>query len=168
MALCVFMLLAGGCASLVNERRSAVARRDVQLENLEADLKRMEARVAGIETAQQRLFEAFDRLQSEDRGRTTRAEERLHELEASTRDLKASLPRMREDIVKQLSKKLAGVLSTGSAGRSQTGYEHTVRTGETLSEIASAYNVSVRVIVEANGLKNPDAIRVGQKLFIPE
>jgi outer membrane murein-binding lipoprotein Lpp len=50
----------------------------------------------------------------------------------------------------------------------QTGYEHIVATGETLSAIASAYEVSARRIIEANQLADPDNLKIGQKLFIPE
>ena len=46
--------------------------------------------------------------------------------------------------------------------------EHTVQSGETLSEIASAYGVRMNALIEANGLKDPDSIRVGQTLFIPD
>jgi LysM repeat protein len=43
-----------------------------------------------------------------------------------------------------------------------------VQPGETLSEIAKAYGVSVSVIIRENNLQKPDQLRVGQKLFIPE
>jgi len=36
------------------------------------------------------------------------------------------------------------------------------------SRTAAAYGVTVRSIVEANDIPNPDRLRVGQKLFIPE
>jgi LysM repeat protein len=43
-----------------------------------------------------------------------------------------------------------------------------VKPGETLSEIAKAYGVRISVITKSNNLKNPDDLRVGQTLFIPE
>ena len=57
---------------------------------------------------------------------------------------------------------------SGGSTVPQTGYEHIVATGETLSAIASAYEVSARKIIEANGLTDPDNLKIGQKLFIPE
>lgn len=42
-----------------------------------------------------------------------------------------------------------------------------VREGETLSEIADAFDLPVRVLAEHNSLANPDALRVGQTLLIP-
>lgn len=45
--------------------------------------------------------------------------------------------------------------------------EHQVAAGETLSGIALRYGVTAAVILEANNLRNPDALRVGQTLVIP-
>lgn len=44
---------------------------------------------------------------------------------------------------------------------------HVVQPGETLSEIARMYSVTWQEIARANGLDNPNAIRVGQALVIP-
>lgn len=44
---------------------------------------------------------------------------------------------------------------------------YTVRRGDTLSSIARQYNTSVRVLVQINGIPNPNLIRVGQVLRIP-
>ena len=47
------------------------------------------------------------------------------------------------------------------------GIYHTVKAGETLFRIGKAYDVSVEELVRANGIKDPDRIRSGQRLFIP-
>ncbi len=44
---------------------------------------------------------------------------------------------------------------------------HIVRPGENLYLIAARYNVTVRAIMRANGLRNPNVIYVGQELIIP-
>ncbi|MGD8624415.1 MAG: LysM peptidoglycan-binding domain-containing protein [Anaerolineae bacterium] len=44
---------------------------------------------------------------------------------------------------------------------------HTVKRGETLSEIAKAYEVTTQAIVAANDLENANLIVTGQKLIIP-
>jgi LysM repeat protein len=44
---------------------------------------------------------------------------------------------------------------------------HTIGTGETLSQIAANYGVTVQALMEANGLSDPDRIAVGQQLVIP-
>jgi membrane-bound lytic murein transglycosylase D len=45
--------------------------------------------------------------------------------------------------------------------------EHRVRSGESLSVLAERYRTSVRSIMEMNGLRNRDYLRVGWKLKIP-
>lgn len=45
---------------------------------------------------------------------------------------------------------------------------HTVKAGETLGDIAGKYGVSANAIAKLNNLDNPNRIRVGQKLRIPE
>jgi LysM repeat protein len=43
----------------------------------------------------------------------------------------------------------------------------TVRTGETLSEIAERHGVSLSRLMQANGISNPDHVEIGQRLTIP-
>lgn len=47
------------------------------------------------------------------------------------------------------------------------GCTHIVQRGETLTGIARCYGTSVWAIAQANGLANPNYIRVGQRLDIP-
>jgi LysM repeat protein len=44
---------------------------------------------------------------------------------------------------------------------------YTVRTGDTLLSIAIQFNTTKQAIMDRNGLRNPDLIRVGQTLIIP-
>lgn len=44
---------------------------------------------------------------------------------------------------------------------------HVVRAGESLSQIARAYGVTVGSILQVNALANPELIRAGQELIIP-
>lgn len=44
---------------------------------------------------------------------------------------------------------------------------HTVAVGQTLTQIAREYDVTVDAIVEANDLANPNVVRVGDVLLIP-
>lgn len=45
---------------------------------------------------------------------------------------------------------------------------HIVKPGETLSQIARYYGVTVSALMSANGLTNPNYIYVGQQLYIPD
>jgi len=47
------------------------------------------------------------------------------------------------------------------------GITHVVEPGQTLFRISQAYQVKVSVIMEANRLKPPTSLKVGQRLFIP-
>ncbi len=55
----------------------------------------------------------------------------------------------------------------GAAGPAAADDRHTVRPGETVSEIAAAAGTSVSALAAANGLRDADHIVVGQVLVIP-
>ena len=68
--------------------------------------------------------------------------------------------------------------SGGGSGRSSGGaptgsapagdyYEYEVQSGQTLSEIARAFNCTVKEIMQASGISDASKIRVGQKIYIP-
>ena len=44
---------------------------------------------------------------------------------------------------------------------------HVVQAGEYLSAIASRYGISSSALIRANGISNPDVLRIGQVLVIP-
>jgi LysM repeat protein len=48
------------------------------------------------------------------------------------------------------------------------GLTYTVKPGDQLKHIAAAYGVSIWKIVEINDIPNPDGLRVGQELKIPD
>jgi len=61
-----------------------------------------------------------------------------------------------------------GTAAPGSTPSSSVGQRiHVVQQGETLSEIARMYGVTMDELAQANGLDNPNAISVGQALVIP-
>jgi membrane-bound lytic murein transglycosylase D len=55
---------------------------------------------------------------------------------------------------------------SGGPGQSQV-IHHRVRQGETLSQIASRYGANIRQILQANGLRHANLVRVGTTLRIP-
>ena len=60
----------------------------------------------------------------------------------------------------------AAAVMVGGAGTAQAG-THTVRSGETLSSIATRYRTSITKLVKINHLNNPNLIVVGQRLRVP-
>lgn len=61
---------------------------------------------------------------------------------------------------------LIAIAALGAFALAASG-SHVVDSGETLSDIASEHGTTVRAIVEANGISNPNLIRAGQELTIP-
>lgn len=52
------------------------------------------------------------------------------------------------------------------AQRKQSGKAYVVVKGDTLTSIARRYNTTVKALVEANGIKNPNRIEIGQYIII--
>ncbi len=91
-------------------------------------------------------------------------------LRADVNSARAEHDKLRTEIVTNVENLIKAQLRKVSAtpkSISKSGYEHKVESGQTLSEIAKAYGVTVSKIKEANNLKN-DNIRIGQTLFIPD
>lgn len=169
LILAVLMGLSG-CASVVNERRKGLMRERTDIENMKADLLKLKDRVEEFATAQQDLYEQIEALRSSigENGREFR--DGLLEMDRAMKGVQTALGKIRQDIISNLSRKMAEImrLHASHSSRVENGYEHIVQPGETLSEIAAVYHVKVNAIVKANNLKDPDSIREGQKLFIPE
>lgn len=170
------LLAAVGCESLVSNRPDPYATTQAEMERLRADVARLRTEVSEIRTVQERLFSEVSGGQVARGADVQRLEGRLAQVERSVQTQAAERDRLRDEIVGQASARIADVLKaqrqapapvSGPSGP-QTGYEHIVKPGETLSEIAKAYNVSVAAIVKANNMASADMLRVGQKLFIPE
>jgi len=144
---------AGSALSAARDAESRLAQLDMRLERLEA---------ASRSAASYASLADIDALRRENDA-----------LRAEIADMKAAQERMRGEIVsnvqsliKEQQKRAAETAKT-TVAKSQSGYEHKVEPGQTLSAIAKAYGVTVKAIRDANGLPN-DTIRVGQVLFIPD
>ena len=60
-----------------------------------------------------------------------------------------------------------GMLPATGGSTSTPGGTHVVQSGQTLSSIASRYGVSASSIAKANGIDDPNRVRIGQTLTIP-
>lgn len=162
-----------GCETVSGQqRRVAETRLQHEVASLRSDLRRLEERLADSESEREvlhtRLADIQERQQRQDRQRSA-------EMEALDQRLTAyalEQGRMRQELVEELGSRMATIIQsharTTSAASTQSGYVHVVRQGETLSEIAREYRVSSAAIIQANNLENPNALRIGQELFIPE
>ena len=152
-------------------RNAQALRRDNDFDALRARVAELENRVNDVEGARQRLYEDNDALREAVQKDNEDLRQELVRVQGLIRAVETARAKDRDEIVGILSKRMAELLEQQQkAPVYQTGREHTVQQGETLSEIARAYGVTVNAIVGANKtLKTADTvIRPGQKLFIPE
>ena len=175
-------LLAGtaGCATYDNTASEEMNKNE-DLLLVQEDVRKMSGRIEAVELELQRLESRSDSSQTTQSAQT---QSRLAELDTRIRTLEAARQTDKQEIIDKLSAKIAEIVSrstsSGSAAKKQnvkrtgpnsdTGYEHEVKAGESLSAIASAYGVTVKVIMDNNNMTDADKnkLRVGQKLFIPK
>lgn len=166
-------LMTGGCVTLVDQ--ASMARQQADWDSMCGEIQRMNERINGLQLEQQALareIEALRRAPREDLA----TRNRLDTLERQLQALDTARESDRREVVAELSRKVAAIVGGASGGGSsgrggsssaETGYEHVVKSGETLSAIAAAYKVSISAVKRANNLSS-DTVRVGQKLFIPQ
>jgi LysM repeat protein len=163
-----------GCATYEGANTATQEREDLLV--MREDINRCNDRLKTMEIEQQRILNEIQQLRAQGQDENTKA--KLDEMERRITALDAARASDRQAIIDQLSgnvaKMMGGTATSKTAPKkaatsaSDTGYEHVVKEGETLSAIATAYKVKPSAIIEANSLKNPDNLRKGQKLFIPQ
>ena len=163
-----------GCTTYDDSRPAVQENENILL--LREDVNRCKSRLETMEIEQQRILNEIQQLRAKGQDENTKA--KLDEMERRIAALDAARASDRQAIIDQLSGNVAKMMGSGTAASknadkktsasSGTGYEHVVKDGETLSAIATAYKVKPSAIIEANDLKKPDALRKGQKLFIPQ
>lgn len=166
------MLVFSGCASTgVNEQNRALARRELELDNIRADLKRIESKLEGMEKAQQYIDGRLAQMENTSLVNAEKLKAELAQLRSQVTVLEETRGKLRQEIISDISSRISNLMKTHSASSGSsgnTGYEHIVQTGETLSIIAQAYKVKVSDIVKANKIEDPNNVRAGTKLFIPQ
>jgi len=167
-------------SAMIEQTAAEVQRLGENFDIVSENQSKLEAKVAALESS----LKSFEDLKAEIAG--LRAEnERLRNQQAELRK------QIVDDIAAKIAKMNIGASApapsqptlrpVNTAGRNATppppppatpaqtgsGYNHIVEAGQTLSEIARGYGVTVAAIKQANGLKS-DNLRIGQKLFIPD
>jgi LysM repeat protein len=71
------------------------------------------------------------------------------------------------EIAAEVNRRLGVTDTAPDAGAGQGVTVYTVKKGDTLSAIAAKYGTTYQKIAAYNGIKNPNVIRVGQKIKIP-
>ena len=185
LPLAAALLAAPGCTTMVDSDDDEPLATRADVEYLRGEIRRLNDRQSASESE-------FGRFQGEmmsaQAGQSAYAsaaqvqslQTQLEDLQRQIRALDAARAQDQKEIYDDISKKIATILKTSAPAPSrssaparprsgsQSGIEHVVQPGESLSKIAAAYGVRMNVLVEENGLSSPDNIRVGQKLFIPD
>ena len=172
-----------GCVTIQDSSEATQQHEDMLL--LKEDLNRTKGKLETLEMEYQRLVRELDAMQgaaNSSKGKTSSTQAHLDEIDHRLSVLEGARVKDRRAIVDQLSGKMADIMGARTTAKSRrknkagstkatagmTGYEHVVKSGDTLSAIAAAYKVKTSAIIEANELQNPDTLLKGQKLFIPQ
>ena len=167
----VILLIGNSCETLSGQqKRQKEMRLHNDITNLKASVERLEQRLDGIEAGREDVYEQIsDSQASRERSATQHATE-IEALNSKLIAQKKAQALREKQMVSNLSKTMAGIIekSAATSGGSVSGVEHPVQAGETLSEIAAAYGVKTKAIIKANRMKNPDDLKIGQLLIIPD
>ena len=144
---------------VVQQAYAEMQRAQGQLNVLQSNLNELQGRVARLEA------------NSDTQGLRREVEA----LRAEVASLRRQLGTQREEIVRDLSGRLAKMQPPAPPARHEPAKrtvvgphnEYVVEKGDTLSLISQATGVPIRKIKEMNGLKGDD-LRIGQKLMLPK
>ena len=185
VALAAGLLLGSGCMTMFEEQQQQTARQEQELLRMQEQVRALSGRIEGIEMETQRLARDAEQLrrsvEASSQAGVRSLQPQVEELQRRVADLAAARERDKQAIIDDISRKMASLMrgsggggggssrsSTPRSGGASEGYEHVVRSGETLSAIAQAYGVSASAILRENNLSNGNMLREGQKLFIPK
>jgi len=157
--------------------RADQARTQMERGQQQADFERMQQQVQEVESGQQLALQSSEAVRQELMREISRLRDELTTLKQELVALRASQAGLQQSVVDELSPRIAVLLQQamrpsagGRTGRSSGagGREHVVEPGQTLSRIAVMFKVPSSRIIEINQLTDPDHLRVGQRLIIPE
>ena len=179
-----FAVLLSGCGTFegwTGSGSSNASQTSSEYSYLEEQVRVLNAKVAGLEQSnanlQRDLNETqakLNQLQAAAGGQASATE--VQQLRAQVQAMEAQREKDKQVILDQVAKEIAGVAATKraratteptAAATNDVGYEHIVKQGQTLTDIARAYGVTIAAIKKANNL-NSDMLHIGQKLFIPK
>ncbi len=168
----VLALSLTGCQTLMQQQRSQRVRQYSELELLRRDVAQLKEQVRELMGSRERAYQEAEAARAASETTARQLGARMDALEQAQKASAARQDQQKQDIISTLSAKISGLLKkqtpTPSGPTHARGREHTVEEGQTLSEIARAYGTKMSVIQKANNISNPNSLRVGQVLFIPE
>ena len=160
-----------GCSTYGEDARQAKARASHQRSSQAQDIQMLKDRLSGIALAQEHLSTDIMELKKLVAGSAAETKDVNEKLNRAVKGLEERDVKMQKETIQALSVKIAEIMKaqvSSSGGVSGSGVEHVVKPGQTLSAIAQAYGVTVSAIVKANKIADPNNVKVGKKLFIPQ
>ncbi len=159
-----------GCVTTSSERANREMRMQSQIVNIKAELDRVKGQVDGLVAGREEIYRQIESLQASLDSNSRVLGSEIKNLSQGLQATSASREQMKQEIINKMSKNVEALIKTQAAtvNTGQMGREHIVEKGHTLSTIAAAYGVSTKAIIKANNIKNPDQLKIGQVLFIPE
>ena len=172
----MFLLILSGCitADPANKQDVRLVRTQVneQVIHLEDRLNAQEGRTDAIE---RKLEALLGRVEDTVNNKMIANERKINELKQQQSNmgqtLSAEIDKKMNIVIEEVIKennKIAEKINSLQKEKYDLGIYHTVGRGETLSHISVKYGVSVDDIISSNEIENPDRLKVGQKLFIPQ
>ncbi|MGI5868732.1 MAG: LysM peptidoglycan-binding domain-containing protein [Kiritimatiellia bacterium] len=162
------------------------ARREARMVELESSVRRLQAELDSVGSSINTVSQKADSSMQQSASGASDAASLRAEIASLRRDVEsqnaalkaipASFSKLLEENNRALMadvdariKAAAARRNTGSSRPSGSGkfYEHEVEAGQTLSVIAREYGVTMNEIMQENNIRNPELIRVGDKLLIP-
>jgi len=150
-----------GCQTPYQSRTSSTRSAEDRLIEQEAQ-RRLNGRLETVEMEIGRISRELDALRQTLNTRCAAIERKSDE------DKRELITRLTAQLEKLLVQTSPQATAPAASGGNAYGFEHVIRQGETLSTIAKAYNVTTKAIIDANKIKDPNRVSIGQKLFIPE
>ncbi len=169
----------GGANAAVQRALATVAGMSADLSSLQEENRRLNGRVEELEAsnaAMERRLEELrrlcvslnERLQTQERDTQERLKAFQTAIEADQRQRREEAAKLTQDLKKLLGNGGGAPKTPPRPAYSGKVFDYTVASGDTLSTIAKAAGVTVKEIMELNGLKSADVLRVGQVLQIPD
>jgi len=153
--------------SVTDEVKWKVAEANKKTEDLEKELAELKSSIIQNNTViEQKLKKLHNAVVSADTKRVESSKIFNNRLNAVLDEV----TRENERIMAQISKISSHKRTSSKRSSVLTSKDgiHVIQSGETLSEIASAYNTTIDELMDANDIDDPNKVRVGQELIVPE
>ena len=173
------LTLLSGCRSTEVQQEQASQRADIH--QLQEKIGHLQGDIQSVQSENEDLRNEVSRLKTDlstTQDSNTQYQKDIERLDTLIKKLDTVREQDRKIIVDEvsqeisrLSKKIQGPSESNKSksanppGEENT--EHVVVKGETLTSIAKTYSISVKALMEANGLTKPD-LKIGQKLLVPK